>query len=386
VAGVASTLALSSCGLTQLTLASQAVSAAESAAQIQVQPTLGSKDVNPSTPIKVNVNSGRLTSVKVTSADGRRLPGKVSLDAHSWVSDTSSLGYGQTYRVAVTAVDREGLVTTTRKTFRTIVPDELARTYVEPVEGTVVGVGMPITVQFNHKVENKADVEKRMQVLTPTPVAGAWSWIDSKMVQYRPRTYWPANTAITVKVPTVGTQLAPGVWGGKDRSVTFRTGDALVSYVNMRTDQMQVTKNGKTIRTIPITTGKPGFETRSGVKVIMGKERSRIMDASTGGTSKNDPEYYRLKVEYAMRVTWSGEFLHAAPWSEGSQGSANVSHGCTGMSTGNAAWLYGISRPGDVVSYTGNSKMMTTDNGIGVWNVSWSKWMAGSALAATPSA
>jgi lipoprotein-anchoring transpeptidase ErfK/SrfK len=74
--------------------------------------------------------------------------------------------------------------------------------------------------------------------------------------------------------------------------------------------------------------------------VIMMKERTRLMDASTGGTDRSDPEYYRLTVEYAMRLTWTGEFLHAAPWSVGSQGRANVSHGCTGMSTSNAAWLY----------------------------------------------
>ena len=41
-----------------------------------------------------------------------------------------------------------------------------------------------------------------------------------------------------------------------------------------------------------------------------------------------------------MRVTYSGEFIHAAPWSVGSQGVANVSHGCTGLSTADAAWLY----------------------------------------------
>ena len=43
-----------------------------------------------------------------------------------------------------------------------------------------------------------------------------------------------------------------------------------------------------------------------------------------------------------MRLTYSGEFLHAAPWSVGSQGYANVSHGCTGMSTANAQWLYDL--------------------------------------------
>jgi lipoprotein-anchoring transpeptidase ErfK/SrfK len=104
------------------------------------------------------------------------------------------------------------------------------------------------------------------------------------------------------------------------------------------------------------------------------------MDAATGGTDPNDPEYYRLEVDYAMRVTNSGEFLHAAPWSVASQGRANVSHGCTGMSTANAAWLYANSQVGDVVVYTGSSRPMEPWNGMGLWNVPWDEWSSGSAV------
>ena len=112
----------------------------------------------------------------------------------------------------------------------------------------------------------------------------------------------------------------------------------------------------------------------------MSKERTRVMDAATGGTEASDPEYYRIEVEYAMRVTYSGEFVHAAPWSVGSQGYANVSHGCTGMSTENAAWPYDQSIPGDVIEYTGTSKQMTLTNGYGDWNLGWRSWEKGSAL------
>jgi hypothetical protein len=81
-----------------------------------------------------------------------------------------------------------------------------------------------------------------------------------------------------------------------------------------------------------------------------------------------------------MRLTYSGEFLHAAPWSVAYQGHSNVSHGCTGMSTANAGWLYGHSQIGDVVEYTGSSKMMTLDNGYGDWNVPFATYAQGSAL------
>ena len=144
---------------------------------------------------------------------------------------------------------------------------------------------------------------------------------------------------------------------------------------------MTVTQNGKVLRTIPITTGKAGFTTRSGTKVIIEKLRTKRMNCETVGISQSNPEYYNIDdVEYAMRLTYSGEFIHAAPWSVGSQGYANVSHGCTGMSTSNAAWLYGISKRGDVVEYTGTDRWMTMTNGYGDWNVPFKEYKQGSAL------
>ena len=156
----------------------------------------------------------------------------------------------------------------------------------------------------------------------------------------------------------------------------------MVSKVNIQTHQMKVFRDGRLLRTIPITTGEqPKFTTRSGIKVIVEKFRHKRMNSETIGIDPNSADGYDLDdVEYAMRVTYSGEFVHAAPWSVGSQGRANVSHGCTGMSTDNAAWLYNQSMPGDVVEYTGSSKGMTLTNGYGDWNLSWGSWEKGSAL------
>jgi len=104
------------------------------------------------------------------------------------------------------------------------------------------------------------------------------------------------------------------------------------------------------------------------------------MDSTTVDIPANSSDAYRLKVEYAMRLTNSGEFLHAAPWSVGSQGRANVSHGCTGMSMSNARWLFSYLKVGDPVQYSGGSKPMTLTNGWGDWNLSWNAWSARSAL------
>jgi lipoprotein-anchoring transpeptidase ErfK/SrfK len=103
------------------------------------------------------------------------------------------------------------------------------------------------------------------------------------------------------------------------------------------------------------------------------------MNSETVGITGADA-YNIQGVQWAMRVTYSGEFVHAAPWSVASQGHANVSHGCTGLSTANADWLYQMSRVGDVVEYTGTDKPMTLTNGYGDWNESFKTYRQGSAL------
>src|SRR5690606_35410431 len=111
------------------------------------------------------------------------------------------------------------------------------------------------------------------------------------------------------------------------------------------------------------------------------KHESIDMDAATTGVDSADPDYYNLKgVKYALRVTNSGEFLHAAPWSTAHQGRANVSHGCVGMSTADAAWLFQRSKRGDVVRYIGSPRRLEPGNGWTDWNRSWSEWLEGSAL------
>ena len=132
-----------------------------------------------------------------------------------------------------------------------------------------------------------------------------------------------------------------------------------------------------------MSTGDSGHKSREGTKIIMEKFSSVDMDAATTGVDSEDPGYYNIKdVRWAMRVTNSGEFLHAAPWSVGSQGRANVSHGCTGISTANAAWLYRQSRRGDVVKFV-HSPRPSSRNGWTDWNLSWDKWQRGSALNAS---
>lgn len=346
----------------------------DSRASISAEPS-GEKKVDPGQRIVVTANDGQLADVTVTGPKGA-IKGDLSDDGTVWTAKKRSLDFASTYTVEATAIDPRGVPTTQVDEFRTLKPKAFFGGWVSPRRDATVGVGMPITITFDEDITNKKAVEKALVVYTPTPLEGAWAWNGSRSVQFRPKDYWPGNIDVTVAMRFKGVEGAKGVYGEGNSSATFSVGPSMVTKVNALTHQAKVFRNGKKVRTMPITTGKAGFETRSGVKVIVSKERTRVMDAATGGTDPNDPEYYNLEVEYAMRVTYSGEFLHAAPWSVGSQGYANVSHGCIGMSTTNAQWLYDQTNVGDVVEVKGTSNPQNLGNGITVWNEAWDEWLS----------
>ena len=330
--------------------------------------------------LEVTADEGTLEEVVVRSG-GERLEGDLAGDGSSW-NATDRLEPGSTYRVQVVAVDSEGRRTTERSTFRTEDLPLERQTFpsIAPLEGETVGVGMPVIVQFDVPVTDRASIERHLSVEASPQQTGAWHWVSNKEVHWRPRHYWKPGTQVTVNADINSVSAGNGVYGQVSRSVSFEIGDSVVSKVNVQAHRMKVFVNGKLERTMPISAGKPGFITRSGTKVIIEKVRDKVMDAATLGISPSDPEYYRLDVEYAMRVTYSGEFLHAAPWSTGSQGIANVSHGCVGMSTENAAWLFDFTKRGDVVEVTGSDRQMSLYNGYGDWNASFEEYAEGSAL------
>ncbi len=277
------------------------------------------------------------------------------------------------YAVISVAVGEDGEPSRTRSSFHTQDLALDAQTYpsVAPLADETVGVGMPVIVTFDVPVQDQALFEKHMTVSSTPKQAGSWRWLSDQEVHWRPDKYWRAGTDVTVDIDVNSLPAGGGVFGQESRTIDFHIGQSVVSKVNAQTHRMRTFINGKLAKTTPITTGKPGFTTRSGTKVIMEKFRSKRMNSETVGIANDAPDGYDINdVEYAMRVTYSGEFLHAAPWSVSSQGNANVSHGCTGMSTENAKWIYDISKRGDVVEYTGTDRPMTLTNGFGDWNLS----------------
>lgn len=353
-----------------------------SAAEISASIPAGATGVKVNRSLRLNVEDGTFTKVSVKGESGA-IKGTMSPDNLSWQS-TSRLQPGETYRVRGEAVDENGRDTVYRARFAT---EDLAlsqQTYPSfvPQPGSTVGVGMPVIVRFDIPVTDKVSIEKHLHVTSVPAQAGAFHWISDQEVHWRPKEYWQAGTKVTVDADIDSVPAGNGVFGQVSRTSTFTIGRSMVSKVDMNTYQMRVFRDGKLIRTIPITTGEqPKFTTRSGIKVIVEKHRRKRMNSETIGIDPDSADGYDLDdVEYAMRITYSGEFVHAAPWSVSSQGRANVSHGCTGMSTANAGWLYENSIIGDVIEYTGTSKGMTLSNGFGDWNLSFPEYAEGSAL------
>ncbi len=338
------------------------------------------KDVAVDETVKVSASGGSLKSVQVTSKAGE-LTGDMAKQGY-W-SSSGRLEPGTDYLVRAVAARSDGEEVTKLSRFHTedLSLDQQTYASVAPLQDETVGIGMPVIVTFDVPVTDKASIEKHMAVTSTPRQQGSWHWISDTEAHWRPKAYWRAGSDVSVDVDINSIPAGGGIYGQESRHVDFHIGDAHVYKVNAQTDQMQVFSNGKLLRTVPITTGKAGFTTRSGTKVIIEKFAKKRMNSETVGIGKNNPEYYDIDdVRYAMRVTYSGEFLHAAPWSVSSQGHANVSHGCTGMSTADAQWLYNMSRRGDVVEYTGTDRPMTLTNGYGDWNESFADYSAGSAL------
>ncbi|MGN6724273.1 MAG: L,D-transpeptidase [Marmoricola sp.] len=333
-------------------------------------------NINIATVLKVTAAKAALQSVTVAGPSGP-VPGSLASNGVSWKA-SGLLQPNVSYTITAVAIDNHGTRTTEVRHFKTRKLTLNQQTYPSfvPADGSTVGIAMPVIIRFDVPVTNHAEIQKHLKVQTSPAQEGGWHWISDNEVHWRPKTYWKAGTTVHVEANIGGVPAAKGVWGQMNRQETFHIGRAQIIKVNIATDHLQVFRSGQLIRTIPVTTGRqPEFTTRSGIKVIVEKDRYTNMNSETIGISNTSAQGYNLKnVEFAMRLTYSGEFLHAAPWSVASQGVANVSHGCTGMSLANAGWLYNNSIIGDPVEYTGSSRPMTLDNGYGDWNLPFAQY------------
>jgi lipoprotein-anchoring transpeptidase ErfK/SrfK len=319
------------------------------------------------------------SAVRLVDAAGKAVPGSLRPDGSSWVPD-QTLEYGTKYHLQVTATDDEGRTTAAEQDFTTMgQPDQTVRVTSFLGDNQVVGVAMPLIVKFSREIPSaeRANVQRRLFVKSDPPQEGIWRWVSSTEVRYRPKAYWQPGTKISYRLATGGLPMGDGYYGREDVTVAASVGPSVILTVDNRTKKMTVTRNGKLLRTIPVSLGKAKTPSSSGTMVIIEKLRKTVFDtfAELGPT-----EGYRTDIEYAQRLTWGGEYIHAAPWSENVQGQTNVSHGCVNVSMANAKWLYGITMMGDPVIVKGTERKLQNGNGWTEWNMTWSEYVKGSAL------
>ncbi len=340
-------------------------------------------ELQPSDALKFAVANGALKDVKVTDPEGNEVTGTLK-DAVWTPSKPWTLNTSYTVTATLSNTDpHAGSTTTATKKIKSVDGD------VNVVEmlysDASVGIAMPVIIKFKHEVVGagmRANIQKAMQIDVSPKQEGSWGWLDHSQLMWRPKDFWKAGTKVSVRGKLTGLPTSSHRWATRDIEGSFQVGDARIVKIYIDKHKMDVFQNGKIVRTIPVTTGKPGASTttRSGTKVIIERNATRIMDSSTVGIPKGSSDYYHLKVKYAMRVTYTGEFIHAAPWSERSQGSANVSHGCVGLSTEAAKWLYNFCAAGDPVINSGSNRQFKPSEGIGCWCYDWSSWQKLSAV------
>jgi lipoprotein-anchoring transpeptidase ErfK/SrfK len=268
-------------------------------------------------------------------------------------------------------VAKDGSPSVATSSFSTMTPAHKLTARVAPLNGATVGVGHPIALYLSKAVTDRAAVERRLTVTTDPPVAGSWLWVTDSQLRWRPAQYWQAHTKVTFDAALAGVDFGGGTWGVESRNVSFKIGDSHISVVDASTYKMTVSTNGVLEREIPVSLGRAKYPTKSGVHVVMDKERTTIMDSASIGVPAGSSESYRTKVEWATRISNSGEFVHSAPWSVRDQGRRHVSHGCVNVSPANAKWFFNYSQLGDVVEVKGTPEQIDGMNGFGDWNVAY---------------
>ncbi|MCK2220126.1 Ig-like domain-containing protein [Actinomadura sp. ATCC 31491] len=347
------------------------------AARLSITPADGAKQVPPDTGVGVQATGGKVTGVRVSDAKGREVRGTLAADG-TW-RPRWPLRPSAAYTVEAEATGADGRPVTATATFTTLKPRRALESGMSPLDGEKVGVGMPVQLLLSRPVTAKADrarLEKALTVRMSEPVEGAWSWVSDREVQFRPREYWPEGERVTVTAHLAGLRAGEGVWGTKDRSLSFTVGPSHITKVSASSHKAVVRENGQVVRTIPVSLGKPGDDSYSGVMIAQEKAAETVMDSATIGK----PGEYRIRTKWNVRMTYSGTFFHAAPWSTGAQGNRNVSHGCVNASPENARWFYEFTQRGDIIEVTGTSRKLRFGNGPTPWAKSWTDWLAGSAL------
>jgi lipoprotein-anchoring transpeptidase ErfK/SrfK len=347
--------------------------------ELAISPGDGATDVATSGELKVTAEGGTLTRVSVTDGKGRTVPGELSGDATSW-EPSEHLANDARYEVEAVGENPAGQERTQTAGFRTVAAESTFTTSWNIDDGQKVGVGMILSMTFDTPIEHPAVVADAVEITTEPEVEVRGHWFGEQRLDFRPEEYWEPGTEVTVSFRLRGVEGADGVYGTLHEDVSFTVGRSQVSTVDAEALTMEVVRDGEPVRTVPVTTGAPGYETWNGKMVITEKYVEKRMNGDTVGYPG---EYDIPDVPHAMRLSDSGTFIHGNYWAYGAFGNENVSHGCVGLedvqgaydSSTPGAWFYEHSLIGDVVEVVNsNDAIIAPDNGLSGWNMNWSEW------------
>ncbi len=340
----------------------------------------GAVGVAVDSPVTVSADNGVLASVEMVNENGGTVDGQLSRDGVHWAT-TEKLGYNRLYTLTAKARGLGG-VATRQLTFQTHSPHNLTMPYAMPHDGEVVGVGEPVAIQFDENIANREAAEKSIVVTTDPPVEGAFYWLNNREVRWRPEHFWKPGTNVNVAVNTYGVDLGDGVFGEDNAHTHFTIGDEVIATADDNTKMVTVRVNGNVVKTMPTSMGKDSTPTASGTYILGVRFAHMIMDSSTYGVPANSPNGYRTEVDFATQMSYSGVFVHSAPWSVGAQGHTNTSHGCLNVSPSNAQWFFENTKRGDIVEVLNTiGPPLSGTEGLGDWNIPWDQWHAGNAKA-----
>ncbi|MDH6705308.1 lipoprotein-anchoring transpeptidase ErfK/SrfK [Kitasatospora sp. MAA19] len=357
-----------------------------SVAVITVTPADGAAAASFSEPVKVTVSNGTLGTVKVTDSTGKELAGQLAADGTGWTSATAPAS-GTKYTVAATALDKDKLEADANATFTTATPANTFVGYFTPEDGSVVGVGMPVSINFSKPVTDKKAVQQAITVIAEPGVEIVGHWFSSTRLDFRPQEYWAKGTQVTLKLRLKDVEGAKGVYGTQSKDVRFTIGRAQTSVADLATKKLTVTTDGQVSAVYKISGGAPDHRTWGGKMVISEQFQQTRMNSQTVNLGS---EYDIADVPHAQRLTTSGTFIHGNYWSSPSIfGGQNTSHGCIGLRDAQGAQdgstdgykFYKSSMIGDVVEVANSGdKTVAPDNGLNGWNLGWAEWKAGSAI------
>jgi lipoprotein-anchoring transpeptidase ErfK/SrfK len=333
--------------------------------------------VAPTSTLTVTAPPGEQVGAVELTYRAEAVSGVFSADRGTWTS-SEHLRAGATYSLAAVTLDDAGGTGLQRESFSTSRPDSPLRIdLISPADGSTVGVGQPVVLAFTRPIADRAAIERVLTVASDPPQPGHWSWLSSNRVDYRPQNYWQPGTKVSVQMALNGVPDGRGHYGAADRTLAFTVGRDQETTIDLRADEATVRRSGQLVRTFAVTGGMPGLDTWGGTYAVIDKAPDVHMDSRTAGLGA---EYDIPDVKWDVHLTYTGTYVHSAPWSVGSQGVRNVSHGCVGTSPANAEWFFSTTLPGDVVKVVNSPRQVAPGNGFADWQESWSSWLAGSAL------